>query len=86
LLDLTTSHSELSSIVINDREFRHAAVKKTLSGHSQAADSYRTYNQQKCYELRIQVSLAGELEESTVPRRSPPGSLENVSADKRANH
>lgn len=68
---------QLSSIVINERQFRHATVRKTLSGHSQAADFYRTFLKQKCYELRIAVSLS---EESAAQRPSPLDSPENARA------
>jgi len=50
----------VTSIAINDRVFRHATIRKTIAGHSQAADFYRTFLQQKCYELQIEVSLTDE--------------------------
>jgi len=50
----------VTSIVINDRVFRHATIRKTIAGHSQAGDFYRTFLQQKCYELQIEVSLSDE--------------------------
>jgi len=59
---------ELTSIVINDRVFRHAFMRKTVSGHSQAADSYRTFDRQRCYELRVQVSVSDQPEIQMTPQ------------------
>lgn len=47
-----------TSVSIHSRVFRHASAVKTLPGHRQAADFYRTFAQQKCYELQIEVSTS----------------------------
>jgi len=52
--------SESSPLTINEHLFRHISIQKTVSGHSQAADFYRTFADQKCYELQIDVSLSAE--------------------------
>jgi hypothetical protein len=50
----------VTSIAINGRVFRHVFVRKTIVGHLQAVDSYRTFQAQKCYEVPIEVSMADE--------------------------
>ena len=71
-----------TSVSINDRTFRHLSSRKKVPGHVQAADLYRTFQQQKCYELHIEVSLA---EESGAQRaslsHSPANSLGDAKAD-----
>jgi hypothetical protein len=52
--------SQPTSITINDQVFRHTVAKKNLPGHQQAADLYRTYLKQTCYELQINVSLSDD--------------------------
>lgn len=72
----------LTSISINDHTFRHLSSKKKVTGHVLATDLYRTFQQQKCYELHIEVSMA---EESGVQRasisHSPATSLGDAKAD-----
>jgi len=68
-----------TSIAINDHVFRHAFNRKRMPGHVQAGDFYRTFKNGKCYELRIQISLA---EDAPAPRPSRPNSLGDPSADK----
>lgn len=63
---------DLSSITINDQVFRHAVAKKKLPGHAQAADLYRTYIRQTCYELEINVSVS---DESPPQKRPSSGTL-----------
>ncbi len=55
-----TGRLELTSIDINDRVFRHALIRKTVSGHWQAADFYRTFDRHRGYELQIEVSVSDE--------------------------
>lgn len=50
----------LTSISINSRRFRHASLLRKLPGHQQAADFYRIFTMQKCYELQIQVSTSDD--------------------------
>lgn len=69
---------QLSSISIHDRVFRHAFIRKKIPGHSQAADLYRTFLQQKCYELHVMVSLADGVALHRVVRT---GSLGDATAD-----
>jgi len=68
----------ISSIAINERIFRHAFIRKTIPGHVQAVDSYRTVHQQKCYEVLIEVSMA---DESTLMKTAQSTSLGDPSAD-----
>ncbi len=67
-----------TSVTIGNRTFRHAVTRKKTAGHSQAIDFYRTFKNEKCYELHIKVSLT---EDSSNPRPSRPGSLGDPSAD-----
>ena len=67
-----------TSIAINDHVFRHASNRKRMPGHVQAGDFYRTFKNGKCYELRIQISLADDA--PAPPPRS--NSLGDPSADK----
>jgi hypothetical protein len=69
---------QVTSISINDREFRHATVRRKIPGHWQAAEVYRSFVQQKCYELRVSVSLA---EGISVRRVVHSGSLGDATAD-----
>jgi len=69
---------QLTSITINDHVFRHVSTKKKLPGHMQAADYYRTFVQQKCYELRIHVSVS---DDSPAPK-SLSESLGDAKADR----
>ena len=68
-----------TSIAINDHVFQHAFNRKRMPGHVQAADSYRTFKNGKCYELQIEVSLTDDAPPS---RPSRPNSLGDPSADK----
>ena len=70
--------AQLTSISINDRTFRRFFTKKKVSGHWQAADLYRTFQQQRCYEFHIEVSLA---EESSGQRPVSSNSLGDAKAD-----
>ena len=45
-----------SSISIRSRSFRHASGTRRIPGHVQSAEFYRTFANQKCYELQIGVS------------------------------
>ena len=70
--------SNLSSITLHSRSFRHAIATRHLPGHLQSSEFYRTFRQQKCYELQVAVSLA---EEPVTRKTSPPGSLGDARAD-----
>lgn len=54
-----------TSVSINARLFRHTSVMKRLPGHIQAADFYRVFTRQKCYQLQIAVSVA----DAPVPQK-----------------
>jgi hypothetical protein len=71
-------HFELTSMVINERRFRHALIRKTISGHWQEADLYRTFDRKNCYELQIEVSV---LDEPDAPKTPKLRSLGAVKAD-----
>ncbi len=73
-----TEQAPVTEVAINQRVFRHASLKKTISGHTQAADFYRTFLQQKCYELQIEVSLS---EEPPAQKVLPSTSLGDPVAD-----
>jgi len=67
-----------SSFGINGRVFRYVFAKRTTAGHSQSADLYRTFQKERCYELRIAVSFSGE---STAQQPSSSKSLEDAKTD-----
>lgn len=71
-------HSQPSSFSINGRVFRHASAKRRMAGHSQSSDLYRTFQKDRCYELRIEVSLS---DESTAQQQASSKSLEQIVAD-----
>jgi hypothetical protein len=56
---------------VNGRVFRHASTKKTVAGRSQSADLYRTFQKDRCYELRISVSFSDELNVRQASAASP---------------
>lgn len=68
-----------TSIEINDHVFQHAFHRKRIPGHVQVADFYRTFKNNKCYELHIEVSLA---DDAPASRPSRSNSLGDPSADK----
>ena len=68
-----------TSIAINEHVFQHAVTRKKTPGHMQAADFYRTFKNDKCYELQIEVSLA---DDAAASRPSRSNSLGDPSADK----
>ncbi len=70
----------INAIVINDHEFRHATVRKTLSGHSQESDLHRTFHRQKCYELQIEVSVSEEPAAQSHPQTVSPENARAYSA------
>jgi hypothetical protein len=72
------TQAQLGSISINEHVFRHSSSRKKIPGHLQAADLYRTYSHQKCYELQIEVSLS---DDSAIPRASQANSLGDAKAD-----
>lgn len=66
-----------TSVTLHSRLFRRAVATRKLLGHSQAAEFYRTFRQQKCYELQVAVSTTDE----QVSRKAPAGSLGDPRAD-----
>lgn len=58
-----------SPVRINGREFLFTAARKTITGHRQSGYTYRTFQRQRCYELRIAVSLSDD-----APAQRPPDS------------
>jgi hypothetical protein len=68
----------LTSVTLHERKFRHATATRKLPGHMQAEEFYRTFSQQKCYELQIAVSI----EDDPVRHKAAPlGSLGDPRAD-----
>jgi len=72
------TQSLLTSVSIRSRQFRHASAVTKMPGHTQAAEFYRTFAQQKCFELRIEVSISDD----AVAQKPLPM---NTLADPRAN-
>lgn len=68
-----------TAVAINNHVYRHVAIRKTITGHSQAADFYRTFHRQKCYEVQIGVSLTDE--PTALRRASQSNSLGDPVAD-----
>ena len=60
--------SSLTSVSIRSRLFRHATAVKKPPGHLEAADYYRTFARQKCYELQIEISISDD----PLPRKALP--------------
>jgi hypothetical protein len=54
-LDLSST-----SISIRSRTFRHASGTKKIPGHVQSSEFYRTFANQKCYELQVGVSVSDD--------------------------
>ncbi len=70
-------HLEVTSVAINNRVFRHTSVRKSISGHTQAIDFYRTFGSDKCFQLQIAVSFP-----ASGPKPAPKSSsLGDVKAD-----
>jgi hypothetical protein len=67
-----------TSISIRSRTFRHASSMKRIPGHFQAADSYRIFTRQKCYELQVEVSVSDDPSRQKV---SIPNSLGDTTAN-----
>lgn len=66
-----------TSVTLHSRVFRRTIATRKLLGHSQAAEFYRTFRQQKCYELQVAVSTTDE----PASRKTPVGSLGDPRAD-----
>ena len=67
-LDLSST-----SISIRSRAFRHASGTKKIPGHVQSAEFYRTFTNQKCYELQIDVSISDDPAQQKQSARNSPG-------------
>jgi hypothetical protein len=63
----------LTSVSIHSRVFRHASATKKLPGHLQSGDFYRILAKQKCYELRIEVSISDDPVPQKVSISNPLG-------------
>jgi hypothetical protein len=68
----------ISSLSINGRIFREVSTVGTIPGHSQSAHLYRSFEKDRCYELRIAISLSQVSPAPPVPGRKP---FENSAAD-----
>lgn len=71
-------HSQRTSLSINHRVFDHVSARRRMDGHAQSSDLYRTFQKDRCYELRIDVSLS---DEATAQQRASSKSLEEAMAD-----
>jgi hypothetical protein len=71
-------HPQPSSFSINGRVFHRVSAKRRMGGHAQSSDLYRTFQKDRCYELRIEVSLS---DESTAQPRASSKLLEGAVAD-----
>lgn len=48
-----TEQAPVTQVAINERVFRHATIKRTISGHTQAADFYRTFCSRSAMNCRL---------------------------------
>lgn len=71
-------HSQPLSLTLNRSAFRNVSVKRTAAGHSQSSDLYITFQKDRCYELRIAISLS---DESSGLQRSSSKSIESADAE-----
>ena len=51
---------EPSSLKINGRVFHEVSTTRLIAGHAQSVHLYRTFQGERCYELRIAVSASDE--------------------------
>ena len=70
--------AQTTSISINEQVFRRSSARRKTAGHLQAADLYRTFRHQKCYELQIDISMS---DDSSVQKTSQANSLGDPKAD-----
>lgn len=63
----TAEHAQPSSYSIRGRVFHHVSAERRTDGHAQSSDFYRTFQNDRCYELRIEISLS---EKSPAPQQS----------------
>ena len=56
-------------IRFNEQLFRYASTTTTLAGHSQVTQRYRTLHKDRCYELRIAISLSDVAPGSSPSRK-----------------
>lgn len=71
---------QITSVAINNRVFRHISRKEKSSGHLLDADSYRIFKTDKCYELRIQVSVSDEPHPQRLTAANSPGDIKAETA------
>jgi len=62
-----SEHLATEAVRLNGQLFRYASTTTTLTGHSQFAQRYRSFHKDRCYELRIAISLS-----DVAPALSPP--------------
>lgn len=75
---LNGAKSELPPMIptsINGVEYHYVSVQKKVSGSVRTNESYRIFREQKCYELRIVVSLS---DDGAVQRASESSSVRTV--------
>jgi hypothetical protein len=60
-------YSQPSFTIINGHGFNHFSGKRRMDGHAQSSDLYRTFYKDRCYELRVEISLS---QESTAPKQA----------------
>ena len=70
VLDLSST-----SISIRSRSFRRASGTRKIPGHVQSAEFYRTFANQKCYELQIGISSSDDPVQQKDSARSSPGDI-----------
>jgi hypothetical protein len=78
-----------SSFRINGRVFRYVSTRRAAPGHLQSAHLYRTFQKERCYEMRIAVSLSdGSISEESVSGESaaPPSSSSKSPEDPAADN
>ena len=68
---LPRAHLKTSSTAINGRVFSYASDTSTVTGHSQSVHLYRTFRDDRCYELRIAISLSEVLPVSPTAQGQP---------------
>jgi len=62
------AHLTTSPTTINGRAFSYVSDTAMVTGHSQSAHLYRTFRDDRCYELRIAISISGVLPASPTPQ------------------
>jgi hypothetical protein len=71
--------SQPSPFRMNGVLFRYASARRMTTDHAQYSDLYLTFQKERCYELRIAISLAGDL---NAQQPSSSRSLEAAQVDR----